>query len=45
MLAGICAALRNSQALQLWGGLRSLFKTWRLDAGAQKGGEVHAEGW
>lgn len=45
MLAGICAALRNSWALQLWGGLWSLFKTWRLDAGAQKGGEVHAEGW
>ncbi|XP_064281198.1 EF-hand calcium-binding domain-containing protein 4A isoform X1 [Passer domesticus] len=37
MLTGICAAQRNSQALQLQGGWQSLFKTWRLDAGAQQG--------
>ncbi|XP_064513716.1 EF-hand calcium-binding domain-containing protein 4A isoform X3 [Pseudopipra pipra] len=37
MPTGICAAQRSSQALQLWEGLQSLLKTWRLDAGAQKG--------
>lgn len=33
MLAGICAALRNSPALHLWGELQSFLKTQILDAG------------
>lgn len=44
MPAAICAAPRNSQALQLWAGLQSVFKTWGVDAGAQRGRWVHPKG-